>query len=246
MNLLIDSGNSYIKWSMSTDESFRIEGSCLTKETASLYRLWKNYDVPERVLVANVAGRSFSSDIKKVVKELWSLEAEFLVSSSNCCGLSNSYHKPEQLGVDRWVAMLAAYQTTLGSVVVIDCGTAVTIDLVSEQGVFIGGVIMPGLNTAYKSLQADTHAIDEVSSTTSAVSAVAQSTEKGVISGVLLGLAGGIERVVSEQHSLSDKIPAVFLTGGDAEKLMPHLKITVDYQDDLVLQGLRIIAEKES
>jgi type III pantothenate kinase len=245
MNLLIDSGNSFVKWALATDESLTIEGSCPSNAVSSLHETWKNYDVPARVIVSNVAGKRVATEIRNAVSALWQLDAEFIVSSKNCCGLTNSYSKLEQLGVDRWMAMVAAHQKAKDSVIVVDCGTAVTIDLVNKNGLFIGGVILPGLNTAFQSLRADTDVVEDISSIKRDVSPVAQSTEDGVAAGVLLGLAGGIERVVREQSSLIDHTPAVFMTGGDAEKLAPYLAIAAVLQPDLVLQGLRIFSERK-
>jgi type III pantothenate kinase len=245
MNLLIDSGNSFIKWALANDDSFIMESSCPSKETLSLHDSWKSYDAPARVIVSNVAEESIASEIRKVVTSLWQLDVEFIVSSKNCCGLVNSYHRPSQLGVDRWLAMVAAYQMTLSTVIVIDCGTAVTIDLVNEKGHFLGGVIMPGLSSALKSLGADTDAVGVIGDTGAITRTTAQSTEEAVQAGVLYGLAGGIERVVRE-HALSvDKVASIFITGGDAEKLTPYMRISTILQTDLVLQGLRLFAEKD-
>lgn len=244
MNLLIDSGNSFIKWVLATDERFIDASKCHTTSVSSLHEKWHGYDTPTRVLVSNVAGESVAGEIKDVVAALWQLESEFIVSSKDCCGLTNSYCKPEQLGIDRWMVMLAAYRLTQDPVIVIDCGTAVTIDLVNDNGLFVGGVIMPGLKAAFQSLRAETDAIEEIHVTKTVTSAVAQSTEEGVQAGVLFGLAGGIERVVNEQLSETDKDPVIYLTGGDAEKLLPYMTIPVILQPDLVLQGLRIVASQ--
>ncbi|HEC27514.1 MAG TPA: type III pantothenate kinase [Gammaproteobacteria bacterium] len=246
MNLLIDSGNSFIKWALTADESFITGSQCLTTAVSSLHEKWANFDVPARVIVSNVAGESVASEIRKAVAALWRLDAEFIVSSQNCCGLTNRYRKLEQLGVDRWMAMLAAYRMTQDPVIVVDCGTAVTIDLVNARGLFVGGVIMPGLNTAFQSLRADTDAVEEIRDTSTVASAVALSTEEAVLAGVLFGLAGGIERVVREQSSEIDRIPVIYITGGDAEKLVPYLTMPVVLQPDLVLHGLRIVASQNN
>ena len=245
MNLLIDSGNSFIKWALATDESLVIESRCLSTAVSSLHEIWKNYDIPARVIVANVAGERVASEIRKAVSALWQLDAEFAVSSKHCCGLTNSYRRPGQLGVDRWMAMVAAHQMIDGPAIVVDCGTAVTIDMVKEDGLFAGGVIMPGLMTAFQSLTLDTDAVEEVSSMDHVVSPVAQSTEDGVAAGILLGLAGGIEKVVTEQALLVEKTPTVLLTGGDMEKLVPYLTIPAVLKPDLVLEGLRMFAERK-
>lgn len=244
MNLLIDSGNSMIKWALANGDLLYRVNKCESNSVAGLHDIWNRYDVPDRVIIANVAGENIAKQINITVNKLWHIDAEFIASSRNCCGLTSSYHNPGQLGVDRWMAMAAAFQSTLDPVIVVDCGTAVTIDLVNENGVFVGGVILPGLNTAYQSLRTGTKAVEGINSISikKDISPVAKSTEDGVAIGVLLGLVGGIERVIREQSSLIDQVPAVFMTGGDAEKLQPHMKIAVDLQPDLVLQGLRIAA----
>ena len=245
MNLLIDSGNSLIKWAQAKDGVFIIEGRCLSSRGSTLHELWENYENPARVIVANVAGEKVAGEIMKAVSLLWQLDAEFIVSTRSCCGLTNSYHSPEQLGIDRWMAMVAAFQMIDGPVIVVDCGTAVTIDLVKRDGLFAGGVIMPGLMTTLRSLELGTDAIEEISSFSSDVSSVAKSTVDGVVAGVLLCLAGGIERVVKEQTLLSDKTPTVLITGGDGEKLVPYLTISTQLQPDLVLKGLWVFAERK-
>jgi len=242
LNLLIDSGNTFIKWAQQNDEVLTLVNRCRSNSLARLHDIWKCFDAPDRVVIANVAGENVASEISSIVKELWQIKAEFVVSTGYCCGLTNSYYNPRQLGVDRWMAMAAAFRSISGPVIIVDCGTAVTIDLVNEEGVFVGGVIMPGLNTAYQSLRAGTEAVEEINSIEKDISPVAQSTEDGVAIGVLLGLVGGIERVIRQQSSLIDQVPAVFMTGGDAEKLQPHMKIPVDLQPELVLQGMRIAA----
>jgi type III pantothenate kinase len=246
MNLLIDSGNSFIKWVLANDESSIIESSCSSKEVLSLHNIWKSYDAPARVIVSNVAGESIASEIKKVVNTLWHLDAEFLVSSQSCCGLTNSYHKPEQLGIDRWMAMVAAYHMSQSPVIVIDCGTAITIDLVNEKGFFLGGVIMPGINTAFQSLSADTDAVEDIKDTVAVVSVTTQSTEAAVQAGVLFGLAGGIEKVVKEQVFMIETEACIYITGGDAARVTPLLKTSTILQVDLVLQGLRVFADESS
>lgn len=207
-----------------------------------LSALWHDYDAPQRVIVANVAGQDIGHEIEVIVAKLWGSKTEFVVSAANCCGLTNGYRDPAQLGVDRWLSMIAAYHLAGGAAIVVDCGTAVTVDLVKDDGLFAGGVIMPGLNTALNSLQTATAAVADTGSFSDAIGVTAQSTETAVRSGVLLGLAGAIDSVLGQQSSLLDKTPALFITGGDADRLVPYLQSTLDHQPDLVLQGLQIFA----
>ena len=240
MNLLIDSGNSFIKYSLADDSAILKSDSCASTSVTVLSELWKSYDKPERVIVANVAGDKIGRKIHSIAADLWQLEAEFVTSEVSCCGLINSYHKPEQLGVDRWLAMIAAYSLSKSAVIVVDCGTAVTIDLVKEDGLFVGGVILPGLNTALQSLQSASDALDETGDESLTITATAQSTAVAVQSGVLLGLAGAIDSIVSKQSALLNKAPVLMITGGDAEQLMPYLQSPLEHQPGLVLRGLQV------
>ena len=244
MNLLIDSGNTSIKWALMRDGSPMEVSSCLSKDASRLHEIWERCDVPHRVIVANVAGGRVADEIGKAVNVLWQLDAEFILSSQYCCGLTNSYDDPEKLGVDRWMAMVAAYQMKDGPVIVIDCGTAVTIDLVNEKGVCLGGVIMPGLNLAFQCLNYGTDAIDTITSDNSMMSSLSLSTQDAVAAGVLLGLAGGIEKVIMEQALSVDATVAVLITGGDAVKVMPYLTTPVEYHEDIVLLGLKFLADQ--
>lgn len=243
MNLLIDSGNSFIKWRLSEGARSLPYNRCETGLVASLHDAWKNHETPSRVIVANVAGEHIASEIRKTVSGLWHLKPEFVNSNLQCCGLTNSYHKPEQLGVDRWMAMVAACQTMTGPVVIVDCGTAVTIDLVNQNKQFAGGVIMPGLHSFFHGLMADTDVVKESGRSNAYTGPFARSTEEGVTAGVMLGITGGIEKVILALSSGLDAPPVVYITGGDAEKLLPHLAVKCIYQASLVLDGLRCYAE---
>ena len=242
MNLLIDSGNSFIKWAMVDDTSPLKSHRCISSSVAELSAAWEDYETPQRVIIANVAGKGVGNEIDAIVANLWGRKAEFFTSEASCCELTNGYRDPAQLGVDRWLSMIAAYHLVKGAVIVVDCGTAVTVDLVKNDGLFAGGVIMPGLNTALNSLQSATAVEFDANSFSDAIGVTAQSTETAVRSGVLFGLAGAIDSVLGQQSSLLDKTPALFITGGDADRLIPYLQSTLDHQPDLVLQGLQIFA----
>lgn len=248
MNLLVDSGNTFIKWQLlAGDAASKVAGKCLTEDVLTLARHWENIAAPDRVVISNVSGKKIGSELCLSVAELWGLEVEFVSSESNCCGLVNSYHQPEQLGVDRWMAMVGAYSIKHRLTVVIDCGTAVTVDLITEDGVFLGGVILPGLKTALNSLVNETNAVEEKTETEIKWegNVAALSTAGGVQAGVMFGLAGGIERVVAELVSKVDSNPEIYITGGDAEKILPYLSLDVILQSDLVIQGLSIFARQD-
>lgn len=240
MNLLVDSGNSFIKWALSDAGQMTVQQRLEWSSSPILAESWSGYRRPGRVLVANVNDDQAVQKITEASLACWQLEPEFLASSRHFHGLVNSYRQPAQLGVDRLLAMLAAMRRARSAVIVIDCGTAVTVDLVDADGAFVGGVIMPGLHTARRALRRATAAIDQV--VDNDYTATALSTEQGVASGTLLGLAGAIERVVSEQAALCDSPPVVFLTGGDADDILMQLNFDVELRPHLVLEGLHACA----
>lgn len=241
--LLVDSGNRSIKWSILEHGELIEHGRVERAAGQSLGTAWSTIRRPGRVVVGNVAGQHGEQSIAAITQDLWQLKPEFVHSTQSCCGVTNCYADPAQLGVDRWLAMVAARRIAEGPVIVIDCGTAVTIDLVDEKGAFRGGVIMAGLGLSRTALRAGTAALDVYDK--HHISAAASSTADAVTSGTLVGLAGAVERVVHEQSEIVGASPTVVLSGGDAERLLMLLDISVEMHPDLVLQGLQICCQSE-
>lgn len=239
--LLVDSGNRSIKWATLDKGELVDHGRVYRSSGQSLREAWKTIRRPRRVMVGNVAGEYGEQTIRDVAQDIWQLPVEFVHSSESCCGVTNGYADPAQLGVDRWLAMIAARNLAQGPVVVIDCGTAVTIDLVDETGVFRGGVIMAGLGLSRAALRAGTAALEEYDQCQ--ITVTASSTADAVSSGTLIGLAGAIERVLQEQSEMLEMSPTVLLSGGDAEKLLMLFNIEVEMIPGLVLQGLKVYVE---
>ena len=241
MTLLVDSGNRSIKWAVLEKGDLVEHGRVDRSSGESLSDVWKHLRQPQRVLVSNVAGQPGEEMVREISIKLWQLPVEIVSSTDECCGVTNCYVDPAKLGVDRWLAMIAAWHMTEGPVIVIDCGTAVTIDLVDENGAFRGGIIMAGLGLSRVALRAGTASLDKYDQ--SHLSVAAKSTAEAVTSGTLIGLAGAIERVVKDQSEMLEMKPSVLLCGGDAENLMMLLNINVEIQPDMVLQGLRVCCE---
>src|SRR5690606_16101045 len=99
-----------------------------------------------RMLVASVRGDGFKKVFSSVMTEKWHLQPEFATVTASCAGVQNGYVVPEKLGVDRWLALLAAYTTAAGPCCVVDCGTTITVDFVDRTGRHRGGYIVPGLH----------------------------------------------------------------------------------------------------
>jgi type III pantothenate kinase len=245
--LLIDFGNSRIKWT--TMQSASVAPSrAMSWSHENLDFLfeahWRPLPRIDGAWVANVAGPKIEQWLRRVLKRRFDVDPKFVRSSAALGGIRNSYEEPTQLGVDRLVAMVAAYQRCRAAVCVVDCGTAVTVDLVDGEGVFRGGVIAPGTSLMRRALARDTHALPVTEITATTVGA--RTTEAGIAAGCLLAVSGLIARVHSEFTRELGAAPQCVLTGGEAPQILPTLGIPCDHDPDLVLHGLACLAGNET
>ena len=243
MNLLIDLGNSRIKWAYAGPQRWETGAETIPDEgfLALLDRLWGQAAAPERVVVSSVHGPQRERLLHDWLVRRWTIEPQFIRAQARQMDVTNRYRDPAALGADRWAALIAARQSSAAAQCVVDCGTAVTVDALSADGEFLGGVILAGLYTMRAGLLTVTQAIHSADGADD--SCLARGTGDGVAAGSLFGLAGAIERVVAEQRRTLGADARVLLTGGDASRLLPLLSGPVTHAPDLVLQGLRLIAE---
>lgn len=245
MNLYIDIGNHRIKWAAGESAgSWDARGHLSLEDelSSALANAWKGLPVPGRVAAVNVAGDAVARRLAQWVQEKWSLPVVFIRASASAGGVRNCYRLPDQLGSDRWAALIGARSLNAGPVCVVDCGTAVTVDAVAADGAMVGGAILPGLTMARRALVAGTRGIavdDDV-----APRLDGSGTAECVAAGTLYGLAGGIDRLLAEYEVLLGDGVTVFITGGDAPRVQPHLHYPVTHVNDLVLRGLARLAEQ--
>lgn len=246
MNLLVDVGNSRLKWAQAGAKLWETAAAPLgdQSENSMLDRLWLAMPTPQRVVVASVNEDWTSRVLDSWLRERWSLRAHVVRPQRELLGVRNHYHDPTTLGADRWVALLAAHRLTAGPVCVIDCGTAVTIDALSAEGDFLGGVILPGLHLLRTSLVQGTKSIR--TSDGDAATCLALSTADAVAAGTLFGLAGAVERVLAEHREALGSEMSTLITGADASLVLSRLHAggPVAELPDLVLRGLALIAEE--
>jgi type III pantothenate kinase len=192
----------------------------------------------ERVRVACVAGPERELQLQSWVSANLGLSCQFARTQAETAGLSNSYAEPEKMGVDRWLAAVAAYHHYNGAVLVIDVGSAVNAEFIDADGRHLGGYIIPGEGLMKKALLAGTGKVrfdDELSASL----VPGRSTAEAVSYGIAVSILGTVKQII-EQAALS--LPAGFniaLTGGGAELLRPYLPDDVDWRPELVMDGLR-------
>jgi len=245
MVLLLDIGNTFLKWVCREGDSRSCEGELLHagEELADVFsEAWDELAPPTAVHVANVAGVELAESLDSWLQDNWNVSAHYAETQEQAFGVQNAYQVPGQLGVDRWLAMLAAWNQYHSAVCVIDCGTALTVDAIDANGQHLGGLITPGLGMMRDSLLvgADGIELEAESALESADSLLAHNTQGGVEVGSLYAVLAFIDRIQGDlQRELGDEMRCI-LTGGDAPDIAPLLAQEVSLQPQLVLDGLAL------
>lgn len=250
--LLIDVGNSRLKWGLLEKGRIRRTGSITHEKlhdsgfSPLTTRLPRRVD---RVLASNVAGASFATRLSGVIGIHCGCEIHFARCEREAYGVTNSYRQPRQMGVDRWVAMIGARSEFSGAICIVDAGTAVTIDAMDKNGVHLGGQIIPGLALMGNALRNDTSDIAAAKRTrrdpAPGMAMFASNTDSAVQSGAMNAVCGAIDRAVSLLRAEGHRSKIV-LTGGDASRILKQLGDKVVHRPNLVLQGLAFMLQNET
>ncbi len=239
MYLLTDIGNQNVKWSVGDENG--IFPSSLTDFDDNFSRQFEALDQVTHALFVNVTGHDTAQRFCSLVRSTWGIQADEAIPESERCGVRNCYRQARQLGPDRWVAAIGAWHITRTATIIVDCGTAITVDALSSAGEFLGGSILPGIRLAQESLHRRARGIEEVPVLTPSIPA--RSTIEAVSSGVLSSAVGGIELLIDRYSELTGPASRLLITGGDATLVQQHSDRAFEHIPDLVLQGLSRIAE---
>ncbi|ORU89838.1 MAG: hypothetical protein A6F71_02420 [Cycloclasticus sp. symbiont of Poecilosclerida sp. M] len=240
--LLIDRGNTRTKWQLhesndmitrgvsANDESLESIFSGLTKQSLS------------GVYVASVVGESFEKELSQwAEKNNWPSPV-FIRSEKQAFGVSNAYAKPTDLGVDRWLTLVAVHQSHTGLVCIVDCGTAFTIDFVNADGRHLGGFILPGINLMKSSLLNNTDNIKVAGEDEQVL--LGTSTSQAVALAPAQALAAFAQKKMQQVESDTGAVAQIVLTGGESNLLEDLLGLDCHLEQDLVLKGLYLYAQK--
>ncbi len=237
MRLEIDVGNTFVKWRWVSDGTITKALRCLKEPFLSRIA---DIDEPELVLdelcdiwIGSVAGREFNEALTRALKTRWDITPLFAVSASSAADVRNSYIEPTRMGVDRWLAMLAARHQDDGASTVVDCGSAITIDYLSAQGEHLGGYIVPGLQMMRASLLNNTANVRYDDEDLLSIEP-GKHTGACVNNGtryLLQALAGQLLEEASKSGS------QLYITGGDGYLLQAQMPGAL-LVPDLVLDGL--------
>lgn len=243
MMLLVDAGNSCIKWlSWHKDQVVRrghIFHKSIDRSTLG-ERLWGALEQPAQVLIASVAGTDVEYALRDWIHQTWGITAQFITAEASRLGVNNAYANPQQMGADRWVAMIGAKVRSLSPCCIVDCGTAITIDALTADGLHHGGVIFPGVRLMRESLYRDTRRIPEADAGQAVI--FGQNTRDCVWGGTTYAVVTAIDGITGRMEENMSGSGKRVLTGGDASLLHPYLNGDYSLEPDLIFYGLLAIA----
>lgn len=240
MILEMDAGNSRVKWRIVDAVGESVESGTLRLERGLEALANPEYAIT-RVRLASVAKAANERKLVEWVRQWLKMEPEIARTLPEYGGLTIAYRDPQRLGVDRWLAMLAAYNDAAAPVCVIDAGSAVTIDLVDASGRHQGGYIVPGARLQRSALLRDTGQIQIREPVRVQATGWGCSTEEAVSHGIARMLACLVDSVLAE---LVRAMPCVtiYCTGGDAPAMMRQISTELPLREcpELVLDGLAL------
>jgi type III pantothenate kinase len=242
MILCLDAGNTRLKWGLREGRRWVAQGALAYAEAFAPGLP----QAPERIVACNVAGTTGRRAIEALAASL-GIEVEWVHSRPEQCGVSSRYDPPQQLGADRWAALVGARALHQGPCVVAVCGTATTIDLLDGDGTFLGGLILPGLDLMRGAL-ADSAA--DLPTGRGEVVDLPRNTFDAIASGAVEATLGAIERMgrrLQASGGNEGRRPAsadflCLLSGGAAGVLAARLEMPHRVVDNLVLEGVARLA----
>ncbi|NND82023.1 MAG: type III pantothenate kinase [Gammaproteobacteria bacterium] len=246
MKLFVDLGNSRAKFAWCEKGQLRsaaiIDHADLSPR--SLGNALRTEQSVSQVWISSVASESTTTELQQWLAEQFDGPCHRACVTKKACGVVNHYLDTAALGVDRWLAALgAAHLYPDSEVIIVDAGTAVTVDYLSVVG-YQGGVILPGNRLMHESLTGNTAGIEAFAAPADRI--IGRNTSECVNSGITYGLAGAVERVVEEMQKQTKAEAKLLITGGAAKSLTGQLLLAMESQPQLVLLGLAAVAEEHS
>jgi type III pantothenate kinase len=244
MKLLLDLGNTRLKWAVATADGWSARGAVAWDDdvAAALKQAWKAVGQTDHVIGASVVDAAREKLLEAAVKEVFTREIAWVRTPAEACGVRNAYAEPQRLGVDRFLAMVAAHAAGHAPCVLAGIGTALTLDALTADGQHLGGLIAPGPLLMQQSLLGATVRVRP--ERPGAILDVADNTADAVASGCWQAVAALVERFaknIAIQHPNGTQ--RLLLDGGDADVLLPLLGVPAELAADSVLRGLLVWAD---
>lgn len=233
--ILIDAGNTRLKWAVIEAGTWHSHGHADYTDLTSLH---KQLQPGSACHIASVASKQHEEQIAASLAPFL-IEPEWMKSTAQFADLKNGYAEPQQLGVDRWMGLIAARRRSKRAVLVVSMGTAMTVDAISAEGNYLGGLIVPGLHLMRQGLLQGTACVTEGAGS---FKPFPLNTADGVESGIMSALCGAIDRQCAHIAAITGVEPVCFMTGGDAAQVASHLTLTIESVPLLILEGIAAVA----
>ena len=241
MQLLIDLGNTRLKWALCAGGAVSTRGAFGHTDVAIvplLEREWATLPRVERIYVASVAPLALDIDIETFARSRFGVETTFVRSPASALGIRNAYPEPHRLGVDRFLGLAAAHAAHRRAQVLVGVGTAMTLDALDADGTHLGGWIVPSPQLMQDAVLARTARVGVADGH---LTDFADNTADGLYSGTHHAASGAVERFCANTARALQTWPAVVLTGGGADDIAPLLP-GAERRADLVIEGLALWA----
>ncbi|MFM0732531.1 type III pantothenate kinase [Paraburkholderia sediminicola] len=259
--LLIDAGNSRIKWALVQPDGTQIAAGALAHGGADQPD-WSKLPTPAGAWLSNVAGESVAARIAALLDARWpQLPLTTIRACAQQCGVTNSYTTPHALGSDRWAGLIGAYAAFPGqNLLIATFGTATTLEALRADGCFVGGLIAPGWTLMMRSLGEHTAQLPtlDANAARGLLDAGATSdrdrhgpffatdTPHSLSAGCTLAQAGLIERMWRDLQDEWQVPVRLVVSGGAVDEVTSALKVPHTRHDSLVLSGLALIAAERA
>ena len=266
MILLVDAGNSRLKWAcLQRGKRSKQFAEDYTQNTADTFvgQLLKHYNAQKspntrirKIILVSVLGDTFTAKIQQTCQQ-FNIQLHIVRSQASAYGVTNAYEEPQRLGADRFVGLIAAHNLLKKQHrIIVSCGTAVTIDAMTVDGQHLGGLILPGLQSFSDNLIRKAALL--TAPTASQTRLFAKNTADAIASGSVYGLVEAINGICSRMEGELRKMNDLggsensmysvkkILCGGDAKTIHHYLSATTQREDDWLMQGLQVIAESTS
>ncbi len=236
--LQMDVGNSSAKWRLVQGDDVLARGKYFLDEESSREELFSSVDRPGQIWISSVASSQAEKALTNMLVEKWGVQPWYARTQVQTSGLKNSYQDATRMGVDRWLAMLAAREVITGRFCVVDAGSALTIDIVDANGHHEGGYIIPGPELMERALLLDT---DRVRFEENAKYELGpgHSTAEAVRHGIAVAQAGAVHMVLTQMSIDHDQL---LICGGGGGTLQSLLGGAGQQVPELVFDGLALMA----
>lgn len=259
MDILLDIGNCRVKWALSHAISQLLQGKRSSSQmdnpchvikfdadtmASEMHRQFRNLPRPDSVWMSCTGGPYRAEDARQVCQQLWGIQPKYVSTATRQCGIKNGYVDPQQLGVDRWLAMIGARHFISDQpFLLIDAGTAITIDFVDASGIFAGGIIIQGLMAMIEA-SCDIVGLPKVdyeSIENSQCVLQNPDTQQAIVNGALHATLSSINHAIARCREDNGEQLKIAITGGDAPLLNRLSKEQMEEYPNLVLMGLLLV-----